>query len=103
MSSGESLEVPGTRGVTVAADLEARFDRINVAYKTVNNTPIETAIFVPKTLSAEAEAQAVPVLVHIHGGALIVGAFPEPVFLVDWFVNPSYIAPLSSPLTYPLT
>jgi acetyl esterase/lipase len=84
MSSGESLEVPSTRGETVTADLEARFDRINVAYKTVNNTPIETAIFVPKTLSPAAGTQTVPVLVHIHGGALIVGAFPEPFFLVDW-------------------
>ncbi|KAK4149180.1 Alpha/Beta hydrolase protein [Chaetomidium leptoderma] len=96
--------IPPERGLQVAADLQARFERTDVAYKTVNNTPIETAIFVPSTLSSGAGAKTdapVPVLVHFHGGGLILGAFPEPFFLTDWvrdlvhttpciFVSPGY-------------
>lgn len=79
------VSVSPERGQQVTLDLQTRFDRIDVAYKTVNNTPIETAIFVPKTLSS---ATTAPVLVHFHGGALITGTFPEPFFLTDWFVGP---------------
>ncbi|KAK3294507.1 Alpha/Beta hydrolase protein [Chaetomium fimeti] len=85
----------------VAADLETRFDRINVAYKTVNNTALETAIFIPKTVSSSTAAATAPVLVHFHGGALITGAAPDLLFLGDWvrdfahtagaiFLSPAY-------------
>ncbi|KAL2200801.1 Alpha/Beta hydrolase protein [Corynascus similis CBS 632.67] len=72
------------RGQIVIADLEAKFDRRDVAYKTVENTPIEAAIFIPKTLISSSEAVTAPVLVHFHGGGLITGAVPDPFFLVDW-------------------
>jgi acetyl esterase/lipase len=84
MSLDSNLGIPDERRRKVAADLEARFDRIDVAYKIVNNTPIEAAIFVPKILSSEAGSKPVPILVHFHGGALIVGAGPDPFVLPDW-------------------
>lgn len=86
------------RGQIVIADLEAKFDRRDVAYKTVENTPIEAAIFIPKTLISSSEAVTAPVLVHFHGGGLITGAVPDPFFLVDWLVCPSPfpIPPFSS-------
>ncbi|KAK4121243.1 alpha/beta-hydrolase [Parathielavia appendiculata] len=93
MSLDSNLGIPDARRNNVAADLEARFDRIDVAYKTVNNTPIEAAIFVPKTLSPEAGPKPVPVLVHFHGGALIVGANPDPFFLTDWIRDLAYTTP----------
>ena len=80
--------IPPERGPQVLGDLEARFDRIVVTYKTVHNTALEAFIFVPKTISAT-DATTAPVLVHFHGGALILGTAPEPFFLTDWF------APLS--------
>lgn len=75
------------RRIAVLADLSTRFDRISVPYKSVNDTPIEAAIFVPKAISSSTETEQVPVLVHFHGGALIMGANPEPYFLADWFVT----------------
>ncbi|KAL2164804.1 hypothetical protein VTH06DRAFT_100 [Thermothelomyces fergusii] len=79
------------RGKTVTADLEARFDRHNVVYKTVDETAIEAAIFIPKPLtSSSSEATSAPVLVHFHGGCLITGAVPEPFFLADWVRDLAY-------------
>ncbi|KAK3306751.1 Alpha/Beta hydrolase protein [Chaetomium strumarium] len=71
----------------VTVDLQAKFERVDVAYKTVNQTPIETAIFIPKDLAAGPEAQTAPVLVNFHGGALVTGANPEPFFMADWVRN----------------
>ncbi|KAL2153509.1 hypothetical protein VTH82DRAFT_4664 [Thermothelomyces myriococcoides] len=89
------------RGEKVAADLEARFERRNVVYKTVEKTAIEAVIFIPKTLTSSSnsssssgggggEATSAPVLVHFHGGCLITGAVPEPFFLVDWVRDLAY-------------
>ena len=80
------MEIPPERGLQVVADLQAKFDRIDVTYKTVNNTAIKTAIFVPKSLVSAAKPTTAPVLVHFHGGALIMGDNPEPFFLSDWSV-----------------
>ncbi|KAL2132422.1 hypothetical protein VTI74DRAFT_3820 [Chaetomium olivicolor] len=87
--------IPIERGQEVTADLQARFERINIAYKTVNNTPIETAILVPKKLLAKSpdSITAVPVLVHFHGGGLRVGTNPEPFFLADWVRDLAHQAP----------
>ncbi|KAK4238540.1 Alpha/Beta hydrolase protein [Achaetomium macrosporum] len=81
---------PPERGEQVIADLQSKFDRVDIAYKTVNNTPIETAIFVPKSLASGPGAQAPPVLVNFHGGALIMGANPEPFFMTDWIRDFAY-------------
>ncbi|GAB1319262.1 hypothetical protein MFIFM68171_09472 [Madurella fahalii] len=72
------------RGLEVLADIKARFDRLDVTYKAVNGTSIETAILIPKTLSSNTSPQTAPVLVHFHGGGLVCGTNPEPFFLVDW-------------------
>lgn len=45
------------------------FDEIEVAYKTVSGTPLETSILIPKN----AQNRECPVLVHFHGGGLMVG------------------------------
>ncbi len=88
--------IPPERGEQVLGDLEARFDRIAVPYKTVNGTAIEAAIFVPKPLSSATDSTTAPVLVNFHGGGLLMGTNPEPFFLPDWS------APLPSPLHNPL-
>ncbi|KAK4215500.1 Alpha/Beta hydrolase protein [Rhypophila decipiens] len=72
--------IPGIKAL-----LESRFDRVDVAYKTVNNQPIETAILIPKSLAPD--STSVPVLVDIHGGALVMGANPEPGFIARWAID----------------
>ena len=66
-------------------ELQENYDRIDVNYKTVNKTGIETAIFVPKSLSAK--KLTTPIIVHFHGGGLILGTNPEPFSLSDWSVS----------------
>ncbi|KAH6632143.1 Alpha/Beta hydrolase protein [Chaetomium tenue] len=94
----------------VAADFETRFDRVDATYKTVNNTALQAAIFVPKTISSLTEATTAPVLVHFHGGGLITGAAPDLLFLVDWvrdlahttraiFLSPHYRLAPETPAT----
>ena len=83
------------KGKIVEAELQARYDRLNVTYKTVNNTPIDTAIFIPKTFASGTEPATAPVLVHFHGGGLFTGANPDVLFLVDWFVRPYSPVPLN--------
>ncbi|KXX75850.1 Tuliposide A-converting enzyme 2, chloroplastic [Madurella mycetomatis] len=83
---------PAERRLEVLADIQARFDRLDVAYKSVNGTPIETAILIPKTLSSNNSPQNAPVLVHFHGGGLVCGTNPEPFFLVDWIRDLAYSA-----------
>ncbi|KAK4146019.1 Alpha/Beta hydrolase protein [Dichotomopilus funicola] len=83
------------------ADFEARFEHIRVTYKTVDDTQLEAAVFIPKTLTSRSDPVSAPVLVHFHGGALITGAAPDLCFLSDWvrdlahtipaiFISPSY-------------
>lgn len=60
----------------------SKFERLDVAYKTVNKTPVEAAILIPKSLASD--AKSVPILVDIHGGGLVMGANPEPGFLARW-------------------
>ncbi|KAK4104452.1 alpha/beta-hydrolase [Parathielavia hyrcaniae] len=95
MSLDSNLGIPDERGKNVAADLEARFDRIDVAYNTVSDTPLEAAIFVPKTLSEAAQAgtNPIPILVHFHGGALIVGGNPDPYMLPGWIRDLAHTTP----------
>jgi len=66
-------------------ELQENYDRIDVNYKTVNNTSIETAVFVPKCLSTK--KLTTPIIVHFHGGGLILGTNPEPFCLSDWSVS----------------
>jgi acetyl esterase/lipase len=62
-----------------------RFERVDTVYKTVNGTPISTAILIPKTLVHESALKACPLLVHFHGGGLYMGTNPEPYFLSNWY------------------
>jgi acetyl esterase/lipase len=71
--------IPSERSLQVLADLRARFDRIDIPYKTVYNTPITAAIFVPKTIPVAWPTTA-PVLAHFHGGALLMGTNPRTLF-----------------------
>jgi acetyl esterase/lipase len=88
----EELLTPA-RGAAVVADLQTRFDRLDVPYKTVNGTPIEAAILVPRTLASATEAQSAPVLAHFHGGGLVLGTNPEPFFLADWVRDLAHSTP----------
>ncbi|KAK4225383.1 Tuliposide A-converting enzyme 2, chloroplastic [Podospora fimiseda] len=83
------------------------YERIDVAYKKINETDITTAIFVPKALikknggHGHGKPANVPLIVHWHGGGLIVGAAPEPAWFPNWLqeipVSPSTPAILLSP------
>ncbi|KAM7183573.1 Alpha/Beta hydrolase fold [Naviculisporaceae sp. PSN 640] len=69
----------------INALLASKFERLDIAYKTVNENAIEAAILVGKSIPHDKE-QA-PILVDIHGGALIMGGNPEPGFLARWVIE----------------
>lgn len=79
----------------INALLASKFERLNVAYKTVNETPIEAAILVPK--STPNDKKLAPILVDIHGGGLVMGGNPEPGFLARWLASVSWPLLLSVP------
>lgn len=70
--------------MTMAADLLARFDRQDLVYKTVNDTPLSVAILTPLSLTHN-DVKTYPVIVHFHGGALVVGTNPDPAFTSRWY------------------
>ena len=59
-----------------------RFDQITLVYKTMKGVPFEVAVLVPKSI--QSEKTSCPLLVHFHGGALIIGTTLEPAFLAPW-------------------
>jgi acetyl esterase/lipase len=63
-------------------EVQENYNRIDVDYKTVNGTGIETAILVPKSLSDK--KTTAPIIVQFHGGGLVIGANWEPAWLPDW-------------------
>lgn len=70
----------------MAADLLARFDRQDLVYKTANNTPLSVATLTPLSLPhSNDDTKTYPVIVHFHGGALIVGTNPDPAFTSQWY------------------
>lgn len=77
----------------MAAELFIRFDRQDLVYKTVNDTPLSVAILTPLSLThSNNDTKTYPLIVRFHGGALIVGTNPDPAFTSQWY-------PL--PLTFP--
>ncbi|KAH6982460.1 Alpha/Beta hydrolase protein [Ilyonectria destructans] len=62
------------------------FERADVVYKTLNDIPFEAAIVVPKT-SIASQNHARPLLVHFHGGGLIMGTTLDPVMLPHWLMQ----------------
>jgi carboxylesterase type B len=63
-------------------ELQENYDRIDVNYKEVKGAGIETAVLVPKVLSAK--KKTAPIIVHLHGGGFIVGTNLDPALLADW-------------------
>lgn len=59
------------------------FDRTDVVYKTLNGISFKVAVLVPK-LSIASRTHARPLLVHFHGGGLIMGTILDPVMLPRW-------------------
>lgn len=55
----------------------------NIAYKTVNSTPIETTILIPKSTKPGKH----PLLVRWHGGFLIAGSRLQPHLLHAWMLS----------------
>lgn len=90
--------------MTMAADLLARFDRQDLVYKTVNDTPLSVAILTPLSLT-HSDAKTYPVIVHFHGGALVVGTNPDPAFTSRWYPPPALRShnPQPSTTNLPLT
>jgi len=72
-----------TLDYTPQPDGLAQFNRINLVYKTLNDTPFKAAVLIPKSLTPD-PSKTYPVLVHFHGGALILGTNPDPSFLSRW-------------------
>lgn len=68
-----------------------RFERVQFTYKTLNGVDFEVAVIAPKTVVASAAKQDSPLLVHFHGGGLVMGTVLEPFFISLWSV-------LSNPL-----
>lgn len=69
------------------AELAEHYHRLDVTYKTINATAIKAAVLVPKKLAASNKKADAPVVVHFHGGGLIIGTNLEPAFIADWYVR----------------
>lgn len=67
----------------MAQTLLSQFDRVDLVYKSVDDTRIEAAVLIPKAVSPSSP-KSHPILVHFHGGALVVGTNPDPSFLARW-------------------
>ncbi|KAK0659158.1 Alpha/Beta hydrolase protein [Cercophora samala] len=71
------------------ARLAEHYHRLDITYKTVNTTAIKTAVLVPKKLAASNKKTDAPVVVHLHGGGLVIGTNLEPAFIADWYIKPN--------------
>ncbi|KAK4171501.1 Alpha/Beta hydrolase protein [Triangularia setosa] len=70
-----------------SSELAEYYHRLDITYKTVNITAIKTAVLVPKKLAAFDKKIDAPVVVHLHGGGLIIGTNLEPAFIADWYLS----------------
>src|SRR3569833_973926 len=68
------------------ASLFPQFQRLEVVYKTTNETPFPAAVLIPKSLKPSEKPS--PLLVHFHGGGLYMGTYLEPAFISKWFASP---------------
>ncbi|KAM0415800.1 hypothetical protein ACHAPT_013261 [Fusarium lateritium] len=62
------------------------FERVDIVYKTLDGPPFEAAILVPKT-SITSRSHVSPLLVHFHGGGLVMGTTLDPVMLPYWIMQ----------------
>jgi acetyl esterase/lipase len=63
------------------------FDRVDIIYKTLNGIDFDAAILVPKTLLSSDGKAISPLLVHFHGGALLMGTNLDVEILSVWLVR----------------
>ncbi|KAK0643867.1 Alpha/Beta hydrolase protein [Cercophora newfieldiana] len=77
----------------MSVDFAAFFNRTDLVYKTLDGVPfVEAAVLIPKSLAPD-PSKSYPVLVHFHGGALIVGTNPDPSFFARWIIELSTTTP----------
>lgn len=91
-----SISLPPDLGSIIKRDytqseFDLYYERIDTTYKKIGSDEIKTAIFVPKNLVNKKggpgkNKKEVPLIVHWHGGGLIVGANPEPAWFANWYV-----------------
>lgn len=67
----------------LAADLLTQYTRINLVFKQIGTLSLEVAVLIPNSILSS-PTKTYPILVHIHGGALIIGTNPDPSFLSVW-------------------
>jgi hypothetical protein len=63
-----------------------RFERIDLCYKTLASTDFGVAVLVPNSLASSGKKTDTPLLVHFHGGALIMGTILDSAILSVWYV-----------------
>ncbi len=62
----------------------ATFHRTSLVYKNVNGTPLDVGVLVSKKLASSTSSKPSPLLVHFHGGSLVIGCIFEPTFTSIW-------------------
>jgi cephalosporin-C deacetylase-like acetyl esterase len=65
-----------------------RFERVDLVYKSFNGTDFKAAVLVPKTVISSEHKTTSPLLVHFHGGGLIMGTPLDPEILSVWRATP---------------
>lgn len=64
-----------------------RFDRISLIYKTLNGTDFDAVVLVPKSLASSGKTMNSPLLVHFHGGGLMMGTPLDTEILSVWYIS----------------
>jgi hypothetical protein len=64
-----------------------RFERDTLCYKTLGSTDFEVAVLVPKSLTSSSKKVNSPLLVHFHGGSLLMGTILDSAILSVWYVH----------------
>ncbi|KAK5658368.1 hypothetical protein OQA88_2344 [Cercophora sp. LCS_1] len=73
----------------ITASTLAQYTRIDLVYKQINNLSLSAAALIPNSILSS-PAQSYPILVHFHGGALLLGTNPDPSFLSLWYLSPPF-------------
>ena len=60
------------------------FDRVDLIYKTLDGVDFDAAVLVPKNLVSSKANATSPLLVHFHGGALLMGTNLDTEILSVW-------------------
>jgi hypothetical protein len=64
-----------------------RFERETWHYKRIGNTDFEVAVLVSRSLASSSKKTNSPLLVHFHGGGLIMGTILDSAILSVWYVD----------------